>query len=210
VREVSGGDGHGTQGSPVLHFGTGGGADEEHVLTIWFQHGDFPQARLRVTPSALGAYQHLEVVGSDADGDGIPTMVEMADAGASPDPDGDGFDAWNDTDADGDGISDAEEAGDADPCTPPIDTDGDGVPEYLDTVVGAVDAGVTPDASVPDSSVTGDGSVADSGTGFSPQIVSHGSGCVRCATAGTGDDRRSPLVVACVLLVAALRLRRRR
>jgi len=38
----------------------------------------------------------------------------------------------DDSDADGDGLYDAEEAGDDDPCTPPIDSDDDGQPDYKD------------------------------------------------------------------------------
>ncbi len=206
AREVSGGDGHGTQGSPVLHFGLGESPDVEHVLTVWFQYGDLPQARIRVTPSALGAYQHLTVVGSDADGDGIPTAVEMADAGENPDLDGDGFDAWNDTDADGDGILDADEAGDDDPCTPPVDTDADGIPEYLDTVVGSPDGGVVTDGGLPDASSV-DAAPVDSEP-FDPQLISHGSGCIQCATASAADDRRGLLATCLVLLLAARRRRR--
>ena len=64
----------------------------------------------------------------DLDGDKIPDVVEDC-----IDTDGDGQGNFVDTDSDGDGISDSDEAGDADPSTPPVDTDGDGQPDYIDT-----------------------------------------------------------------------------
>ena len=69
--------------------------------------------------------------GQDTDGDGIPDVVEGW--AEDRDSDGDGQEDWEDTDSDSDGISDAVEAGDADPTTPPVDSDGDGTPDYLDT-----------------------------------------------------------------------------
>jgi len=68
---------------------------------------------------------------SDADGDTISNGDEGNDT--SVNTDGDEYPDWLDYDSDGDGISDALEAGDADPATPPIDTDGDGTPDFRDT-----------------------------------------------------------------------------
>ncbi|MCL4859476.1 MAG: HYR domain-containing protein, partial [Caldilineaceae bacterium] len=66
----------------------------------------------------------------DQDGDGIPDNVEGAD-----DVDGDNIPNFLDLDSDGDGIPDSEEAG-PDP-TNPVDSNGNGVPDYLDpTTVG--------------------------------------------------------------------------
>gem|GEM_PF-2278970 len=212
VREVNGGSGHGTQGSPVIHFGLGGAATDEYVLTVRFQKGGPPPAVVRVVPRDLGTYQHLVINGDDADGDGIPTSVEVSDTGSDPDPDGDGLDAWNDDDSDGDGVSDAMEAGDDDRCTAPIDTDGDGVPEYLDTAVIAPDGG-TADSGPRMDGGTGDGSVgADTGGAFAPSIVAHGSGCIACAV-GMGprnDARGIALVVAALFALGARRRRRDR
>jgi hypothetical protein len=66
----------------------------------------------------------------DADGD----TISDADEGRAEnrDTDADGIPDYLDPDSDDDGISDAVEAGDADPSTPPEDADGDGVPNYLD------------------------------------------------------------------------------
>ncbi|MEO0323980.1 MAG: hypothetical protein AAF447_13555 [Myxococcota bacterium] len=67
---------------------------------------------------------------TDTDGD---TVVDL-DEGATTmlDTDGDGVPDFEDTDSDGDGISDADEAGDADPATPPVDSDRDGTPDLRD------------------------------------------------------------------------------
>ena len=64
----------------------------------------------------------------DTDGDTIPDEVEGWD-----DPDNDGTPNAEDLDSDGDTISDADEAGDSDLATDPVDTDQDGTPDYLDT-----------------------------------------------------------------------------
>lgn len=63
---------------------------------------------------------------ADADGDTV------ADRHEGEDTDGDGTPDRLDDDSDGDGFSDAEEAGDADVLTPPIDSDGDGTPDVRD------------------------------------------------------------------------------
>ncbi len=62
---------------------------------------------------------------ADADGDGLPDVVEGMD-----DPDLDLLPSYLDLDSDGDGLLDADEAG-GDP-TQPVDTDGDGTPDFLD------------------------------------------------------------------------------
>jgi hypothetical protein len=80
----------------------------------------------------------------DDDGDGIPTRAERA---LAPDQDGDGALNWHDLDADGDGASDAQEG--------VGDLDGDGIPNFLDRLNaagdagGATDAGATRDAALP-------------------------------------------------------------
>jgi len=135
VAQVSGGQGHGSQSPPLLHFGLPAGADVMHTVTVRFQHGDEGEAELHVVPADLGDYHLLTIVSSDPDGDGIPSSVEREDtASGQPgdDLDGDGLAAWTDPDSDGDGVSDAEEAGDSDPCTAPADSNGDGIPDYLD------------------------------------------------------------------------------
>jgi YD repeat-containing protein len=66
-----------------------------------------------------------ETAFQDADGDGIPDVVE-----GTEDPDNDGLANYLDPDSDGDGLADADEAG-PDP-TDPVDTNDDGTPDYLD------------------------------------------------------------------------------
>lgn len=63
----------------------------------------------------------------DLDGDSILDAHEGSD-----DPDGDGRSSSIDEDSDGDGALDRLEAGDRDCASPPIDTDSDGIPDFLD------------------------------------------------------------------------------
>jgi hypothetical protein len=65
----------------------------------------------------------------DSDGDGIPNSVEGVG-----DVDGDGIPNYLDLDSDGDGLLDNAEAG-PDPNNP-IDTDMDGIPDFLDPLGG--------------------------------------------------------------------------
>jgi len=67
----------------------------------------------------------------DQDGDGITDTDEGRYDGPI-DTDGDTVPDYEDTDSDGDTISDALEAGDADPSTPPVDSDADGTPDFRD------------------------------------------------------------------------------
>jgi hypothetical protein len=212
AREVNGGQGHGSQGTGWLHWGLPDGPTSTYELTVHFHHGDHPPARLRVVPSELGAqnadgYQLLEVVSTDPDGDSIPTIDEMNDAAGVDDLDGDGYPNWFDPDSDGDGFSDAAEAGDADPCTPAIDGDGNGVADYLEETT------EPPDASVPDASVDAsvDGSTLDAGGGDAGpgELQLHGSGCVRCVATGRGAGLPAIGFLAAVGLLLAHRRRRR-
>ncbi|MEC7523236.1 MAG: hypothetical protein VYE22_25375 [Myxococcota bacterium] len=66
----------------------------------------------------------------DTDGDGIRDRTEGISEGR--DSDGDGVPDYLDDDSDGDGIPDAREAGDDDLRTPPADSDYDETPDYLD------------------------------------------------------------------------------
>jgi hypothetical protein len=65
----------------------------------------------------------------DTDGD---TINDCNEGGPTVDTDSDGTPNAQDTDSDGDGISDATEAGDTNPTTPPRDSDGDGDPDFVD------------------------------------------------------------------------------
>ena len=77
---------------------------------------------------------------ADSDGDTVPDLRDndsdgdtVADvAEGLGDGDGDTVPNRFDDDSDGDGFRDAEEAGDSDPGTPPLDTDGNSVPDFLD------------------------------------------------------------------------------
>ena len=66
----------------------------------------------------------------DSDGDSITDLQERP---GHHDADGDTLPDRHDLDSDGDTIDDADEAGDANPATWPIDTDGDGRSDYRDT-----------------------------------------------------------------------------
>jgi hypothetical protein len=65
----------------------------------------------------------------DADGDGIPDIVEGV---GTVDTDRDGIDDMRDLDSDGDGRSDADESGMVECEGTPRDSDLDGTPDYLD------------------------------------------------------------------------------
>jgi len=69
----------------------------------------------------------VHILTGDCDAD----TIKDADEGSS-DSDSDGVWDYLDADSDNDGYSDAEEAGDADPDTPPRDTDADGLADYVD------------------------------------------------------------------------------
>ena len=69
-------------------------------------------------------------VGEDTDMDGITDEEEGR--ARNRDTDSDGVPDYLDLDSDGDGISDADEAGDDNPATPPRDADGDAQPDYVD------------------------------------------------------------------------------
>lgn len=68
---------------------------------------------------------------TDSDNDTIMDIHEQF-GGADMDTDGDTTPDRLDDDSDGDGWSDAEEAGDDDPATPPVNTDGDDYPDFRD------------------------------------------------------------------------------
>ncbi len=76
----------------------------------------------------------------DTDGDGTPDHLDVDSDGDSiadrhetnQDRDGDGLANVRDLDSDKDGIPDAIEAGDASIDTPPVDTDSDFIPDFLD------------------------------------------------------------------------------
>ena len=68
---------------------------------------------------------------SDSDGDGISDFNET-DGGNSTDTDNDGVIDALDSDSDNDTIPDSLESGDDNLATSPIDTDGDGIPDYAD------------------------------------------------------------------------------
>ena len=143
MREISGGGDRSRTEAPVAHFGLPDGGDQTYQVRVRFLAGG-EEATLPVIASTLGTPQLLEVYSSDPDADGIPSSVEAAQEAGNEDQDGDGLLAAVDTDADGDGVLDAVEAGDDDPCTAPVDTNDNGVPDYLEPNVAnpGVDAGV--------------------------------------------------------------------
>ena len=122
---VSGGHGHGSQGSPVLHFGLPDGPEETYRIEISFRSTDADgvmRASVLVTPDELGDYQLLEVSSSDPDRDGLDA-AEEAEFGTDPLL----------ADTDGDGLSDRDEVlgagplvgfGPSDPLDADVDDDG--------------------------------------------------------------------------------------
>ncbi len=74
----------------------------------------------------------IGLIPGDADGDGIPDVIELANTDfANPqDTDGDGIVDFLDNDSDGDGVPDAMEFGGN--ANAFADTDGDGTPDHLD------------------------------------------------------------------------------
>ncbi len=145
TREINGGKGYGAQSYADVHFGLGAfSPSDTFTVTVLPQYrsGAAPAAAtysVQVVPATLGPYHRLDTRYLDTDADGIADAVEMADAAALPlslypdpnDVDQDGLLNWLDADADGDLITDGDEEGDGSRCTPPVDTDQDGVPDYL-------------------------------------------------------------------------------
>jgi outer membrane protein OmpA-like peptidoglycan-associated protein len=115
---------------------------------LWDQDGDGTPNHLDLDADGDGIYDADEsghnATDRDADGrvdgpvgkNGVADSVESApDSGrveVSADTDGDGKPDFLDLDSDDDGVSDADEAGDTRPNTPPQDSDSDGAPDYRD------------------------------------------------------------------------------
>ena len=147
---------------------------------------------------------------ADDDGDSIPTTREVADSRtAGEDVDGDGDDNWLDTDADGDGLSDREEG--------VGDSNGNGIPDYLDPLVVVMPDGGMPDGGMPDGGMT-DGGVStdggvvtdagdpgvDAGTEPTSGGFAGGAGC-----AASGSTSKGALGLLWVGLALVMRRRRR-
>jgi gliding motility-associated-like protein len=92
---------------------------------------------------------YFEVSPIDSDLDGIPDYVETN----TSDLDGDGIFNYLDEDSDGDGLSDMEESGMTELCSPILsDCNGNGIPDYIDF------NNCTPDLEIPEGfSPNGDG-----------------------------------------------------
>jgi len=150
-------------------------------------------------------------VDPDDDGDAIPTTRERADGAIhGDDVDDDGDDNWLDTDSDGADAGDTEEG--------VGDSDGDGVPDYLDPDVvpmpdggmpdggvdGGVDAGVPSDGGVVDAATPDAGDV-DAGT---PPTGGGYAGGALCAATGSSDPSAA-FGLAVIGLALAWRRRRR-
>ncbi len=84
-----------------------------------------PQTNDAGTDAPMGVVRCSALDDSDRDG------ISNSDDGGG-DADGDGATNDNDTDSDGDGINDSVEAGDMDCTSPPVDSDRDTVPDFLD------------------------------------------------------------------------------
>jgi len=82
-------------------------------------------------PDTFETNNGLDLDNDDADGDGIPNLVEIGDYTDPSDSDHDDIIDAVETDSDDDGVDDEIEAGD-DPENP-VDSDEDGTPDYQDT-----------------------------------------------------------------------------
>jgi|GEM_PF-1898332 len=150
------------EGMPGSHAGSASGINPNTgqlvwVLLTWQDAGTYP-VTVSVTDGTVTVSRNLTLVVEfdDEDDDNVPDTYESSiglsttsadsdndtisdydelggDFETIPNPDGDGFINPTDDDSDGDGVLDADEAGDADLNTAPIDTDGDDTPDYLDT-----------------------------------------------------------------------------
>ncbi|MBI5488605.1 MAG: hypothetical protein HY905_14825 [Deltaproteobacteria bacterium] len=127
-----------------------GGADED-----WDAEGDAEvdaaDDGTEVTPEDAGTCP-------DTDGDTISNLDEHYGV---LDDDGDTVPDDRDLDSDSDTVTDADEAGDDDACTPPMDTDGDREPDFTDldsdddTLPDSLEAGDS-DPATPPSNCDGD------------------------------------------------------
>jgi MYXO-CTERM domain-containing protein len=152
----------------------------------------------------------IDALDSDDDNDGIPTAFEL-ELGGSDDIDGDGIPNYLDVDADGNGIDDADEA--------TLDSDNDGIVDWLDTddndsdsdgVVDAVDVcqALADDQTDTDGDGVGDACDSDAdGDGVEDDATAFGGG-LSCSTSNT--TATAPFSMAMVLfgLFAARRRRR--
>jgi MYXO-CTERM domain-containing protein len=146
----------------------------------------------------------------DDDGDSIPTTRERADGAIhGNDVDDDGDDNWLDTNSDGDERGDTEEG--------VGDSDGDGVPDYLDPDVvpmpdggmpdGGVDGGVPSDGGIVDADVP-DAISSDAGVDAGTPPTGGYAGGALCSTTGSSDPSAA-FGLAMVGLALAWRRRRR-
>ncbi|MEM9822920.1 MAG: FG-GAP-like repeat-containing protein, partial [Bacteroidota bacterium] len=63
IREVNGGNGHGTQDPAFVHFGLPSGSNNLYIVDVAYPYlnGSRKTAQFKVTPSTLGAYHLLEI-----------------------------------------------------------------------------------------------------------------------------------------------------
>lgn len=126
----------------------------------------------------------------DSDGDGLSDGAEVGpDAAAPIDGDGDGIiDALerNDRDADGDGVVDQLDAANADPCVPIVvagceDSDGDGLRDALETLLGT-------NPSDADSDADGDSDGVEVGADAATPLDTDGDGAIDALEGDDADD----------------------
>ncbi len=156
VREINGGMGRGSQGAPLAHFG---GIDPEaiYVATAQFVGGE--KVSKAVRPATIDGYRMLVIASGeendlsqcavDSDGDGVnddqdncPAQGDMGygvNENGCPNPA---------VDSDGDGVMDNDDSCPAQgdqgygvdaqgcPNPPPVDSDGDGLPDTLEISLG--------------------------------------------------------------------------
>jgi len=82
IREVNGGNGHGTQDPSLVHFGLPMGPNVNYIVEVHYPvyNGERLIAQYNVIPDTLGAYHYLEITPQDA----VSNPIANDDSGTMP------------------------------------------------------------------------------------------------------------------------------
>ncbi len=185
VREINGGMGRGSQGAPFAHFG---GIDPFGIYVVKARFPGGQEVQRAVVPDSIPGYQLLVIaegeesdlsrcmVAVDSDNDGL-TDAQEAELGTDP----------GNPDSDGDGAGDGAEVGD-DPAAP-LDGDGDGIIDALDSAVVDTDGDGVMDQQDPANS---DPCVPTADNAACQSLDSDGDGLANAREAEVGTDPDNP------------------
>ncbi len=185
VREINGGMGRGSQGAPFAHFG---GIDPFGVYVVKARFPGGQEVQHAVVPDSIPGYQLLVIAegeesdlsrcmaAADNDNDGL-TDAQEAELGTNP----------NNPDTDGDGANDGTEVG-TDPAAP-LDSDGDGIIDALDSAIVDTDGDGVMDQQDPANS---DPCVPNSDNATCQSLDSDGDGLTNAREAELGTDPNNP------------------